>query len=235
MQTVQHVVDALVAKGFEAGYSAVDRGLIPDAALRRAVRFLSRTRLREIERGSIAANHEDKMRFVECACPRRLRRADAAALRSRDIAIEARGHPRSALLTVQQAKANEQHYEVSTEFLQSCLGKRMKYSSCLFPPGQNVSLDEAEELMLDLYCKRAKLENGMDILDLGCGWGSLCLYLAEVRASDVAGADGSALSEIAHIRTLEQRDAKAAYRRDGQGEGLQEPSSQDRRRQDVRL
>ena len=67
MQTAQHVVDALVTKGFEAGYSAVDRGLIPDAALRRAVRFLCRTRLREIERGSIAANHEDKMRFVECA------------------------------------------------------------------------------------------------------------------------------------------------------------------------
>ena len=58
----------------------------------------------------------------------------------------------------------------------------MKYSSCLFPPGKDVSLDEAEELMLDLYCQRAKLENGMDILDLGCGWGSLCLYLAEVRA-----------------------------------------------------
>ena len=56
----------------------------------------------------------------------------------------------------------------------------MKYSSCLFPPGKDVSLDEAEELMLDLYCKRAKLEDGMDVLDLGCGWGSLCLYLAEV-------------------------------------------------------
>ena len=70
MQTAQAVVDSLVSRGFEVGYSAVDRGLIPDAALRRAVRFLSRTRLREIERGSMAANHEETMRFVERASAR---------------------------------------------------------------------------------------------------------------------------------------------------------------------
>ena len=77
MQTAQAVVDSLVSRGFEVGYSAVDRGLIPDAALRRAVRFLSRTRLREIEQGSMAANHEDKMRFVERAFARLCDRPDA--------------------------------------------------------------------------------------------------------------------------------------------------------------
>lgn len=82
--------------------------------------------------------------------------------------------------------ANKQHYEVSTEFLESCLGPRMKYSSCLYDGIEEnnttkVTLEQAELAMLELYCERAKLEDGMDILDLGCGWGSLCLYLAEVR------------------------------------------------------
>lgn len=79
----------------------------------------------------------------------------------------------------------------------------MKYSACLFPPGQNVSLDEAEELMLDLYCKRAKLEDGMDVLDLGCGWGSLCLYLAEARRVGViAHADADQRYPNSRIRAL---------------------------------
>lgn len=62
----------------------------------------------------------------------------------------------------------------------SCLGPHMKYSSCLFPTG-NETLEEAEVLMFEDYCKKAKLQDGMDVLDLGCGWGSLSLYLAQVR------------------------------------------------------
>jgi cyclopropane-fatty-acyl-phospholipid synthase len=74
--------------------------------------------------------------------------------------------------------ANEQHYEVPTEFFQLCLGRRLKYSSCLYPTGRE-TLDEAEEHMLALYVERARLADGQDILELGCGWGSLSLYLAE--------------------------------------------------------
>lgn len=60
----------------------------------------------------------------------------------------------------------------------SCMGKRAKYSCCLYETGKE-SLDEAEEAMLESYCVKAKLQDGQDVLDLGCGWGSLSLYLAE--------------------------------------------------------
>jgi cyclopropane-fatty-acyl-phospholipid synthase len=74
--------------------------------------------------------------------------------------------------------ANTQHYEVPTAFYQRCLGRRLKYSGCLYPTGQE-TLDQAEEAMLALYVERAQLADGQEILELGCGWGSLSLYLAE--------------------------------------------------------
>lgn len=80
-------------------------------------------------------------------------------------------------LAEQTAAANEQHYEVPTSFYQYCLGKRLKYSGCLYPTGKE-SLDQAEEHMLALYAERAQLADGQNILELGCGWGSLCLYNA---------------------------------------------------------
>lgn len=75
-------------------------------------------------------------------------------------------------------KANEQHYELPPEFYLFSLGSRRKYSSCLYNSNQT-TLDEAELSMLELYCERAELKDGMDILELGCGWGSLTLFLAE--------------------------------------------------------
>jgi len=81
-------------------------------------------------------------------------------------------------LAEQTAAANEQHYEVPTAFYQLCLGKRLKYSGCLYPVG-NESLDQAEEHMLALYAERAQLADGQEILELGCGWGSLALYNAQ--------------------------------------------------------
>ncbi len=81
-------------------------------------------------------------------------------------------------LAEQTAAANEQHYEVPTRFYQLCLGPRLKYSGCLYPTGRE-SLTEAEEAMLALYAERAQLADGQRILELGCGWGSLCLANAE--------------------------------------------------------
>ncbi len=81
-------------------------------------------------------------------------------------------------LAEETAAANEQHYEVPTAFYQYCLGKRLKYSGCLYPTGRE-TLDEAEEHMLRLYVERAELVDGQEVLELGCGWGSLSLYLAE--------------------------------------------------------
>jgi cyclopropane-fatty-acyl-phospholipid synthase len=74
--------------------------------------------------------------------------------------------------------ANEEHYEVPTPFFARCLGRRLKYSGCYFPTGTE-TLDQAEEAMLGLYVERARLADGQEILELGCGWGSLSLYLAE--------------------------------------------------------
>ena len=80
-------------------------------------------------------------------------------------------------IAVQADAANHQHYEVPTEFFRMVLGLRLKYSACYFPPGVD-DLDAAEEAMLALVCERAGVDDGQEILDLGCGWGSLSLYLA---------------------------------------------------------
>jgi cyclopropane-fatty-acyl-phospholipid synthase len=74
------------------------------------------------------------------------------------------------------ADANEQHYEVPTAFFRLMLGPRLKYSACNWS-SPNQSLGEAEEEMLRLTSARAGIEDGMKILDLGCGWGSLALWL----------------------------------------------------------
>ncbi len=75
-------------------------------------------------------------------------------------------------------KANEQHYEVPAAFFEKVLGQRRKYSSCWWPEGIS-TLDEAEVSALSETCRHAGLENGQDILELGCGWGSLSLWMAE--------------------------------------------------------
>ena len=107
-------------------------------------------------------------------------------------------------IAIDQDKANEQHYEVPTAFHKLCLGPRMKYSSCDWPTDKS-SLGDAEDAILGSYCVAARLGRGLrgvgvekgkeeetagqvgkegeglKILDLGCGWGSLGLFLAEVR------------------------------------------------------
>ncbi|RZJ97022.1 MAG: class I SAM-dependent methyltransferase [Brevundimonas sp.] len=74
--------------------------------------------------------------------------------------------------------ANEQHYELPPEFFKICLGARLKYSCCLYPDA-DTTLDEAEELALAQTCEHADLRDGQSILELGCGWGSLSLWMAE--------------------------------------------------------
>ena len=74
-------------------------------------------------------------------------------------------------------KANDQHYEVPSDLFAMVLGRQLKYSSCVYRPGID-TLDQAEEAMLALTCQRAELEDGQDVLELGCGWGSLSLFMA---------------------------------------------------------
>jgi cyclopropane-fatty-acyl-phospholipid synthase len=129
-----------------------ERGLVPDALTRFGIRRLNRQRLLD-EGADDLARADDRFRRL------------IRQLRDSPIAIET-------------AAANEQHYEVPTRFFQLCLGKRLKYSSCYYPTGDE-SLDQAEEAMLALYGERAELKDGQDILELGCGWGSLTLWMAE--------------------------------------------------------
>jgi len=80
---------------------------------------------------------------------------------------------------------------VPSEFFKLVLGKRLKYSCAYWSNGTN-SLDEAEEQMLRLSCERALINNNQKILDLGCGWGSLSLYIAEnYPGSQVIGVSNS--------------------------------------------
>jgi len=129
-----------------------ERGVLPDGLIRWGIRGLDRQRLKLEDCGDVESRADAKRRLI-------------ADLRSSPIAIETE-------------KANEQHYEVPPAFFQNVLGARVKYSGCFWPEGVQ-SLDEAEEAMLALTCERAQLADGMAVLDLGCGWGSLSLWIAE--------------------------------------------------------
>jgi cyclopropane-fatty-acyl-phospholipid synthase len=85
---------------------------------------------------------------------------------------------RTSPIALVPERANEQHYEVPAGFFEQVLGRRLKYSSGLWAEGVR-DLDAAEESMLSATCERAELSDGMRVLDLGCGWGSLSLWIAE--------------------------------------------------------
>ncbi len=129
-----------------------ERGLLPDAAVRFGIRRLCEQRLRDEQAGDAAAMSQRMQTRID-------------ALRTAPVAIHTDA-------------ANAQHYELPPRFFELCLGRRLKYSSCYFATG-NESLDDAEEAMLALYGERAQLADGQLILELGCGWGSLTLWMAE--------------------------------------------------------
>jgi cyclopropane-fatty-acyl-phospholipid synthase len=129
-----------------------EKGRIPDALLRTGIRRLCAQRLREERDGGMEAQAQ---RFQQ-----RL-----AALRESPVALHTDA-------------ANRQHYELPAEFFKLCLGRRLKYSGCYYPTGAE-TLEQAEDAMLALYAKRAELADGQAILELGCGWGSLTLWMAE--------------------------------------------------------
>ncbi len=129
-----------------------ERAVFPDALIRVGIRRLLARRIREQARLDPQQQREAQRRFIE-------------ELRASPIAIETDA-------------ANVQHYEVRTEFFERVLGPRLKYSCCYYPTPQT-TLAGAEEAMLELFCTRAEITDGMEVLELGCGWGSLCLWIAE--------------------------------------------------------
>lgn len=107
---------------------------------------------------------------------------------------------RSQPVAVETDAANEQHYEVPVRFFLKVLGPKLKYSSCIWPEGVE-DLSAAENAMLDLTCQRAGLEDRMDILELGCGWGSLTLWMAERYPNARILAVSNSATQRAHIET----------------------------------
>jgi cyclopropane-fatty-acyl-phospholipid synthase len=146
--------------------TVIDRGLLPDPLLRRAIRVLLRRRRAAITAGTVEDRHARKRRLL-------------AELRDSPVAIHT-------------DEANEQHYEVPTELFELMLGPHLKYSSGWWGGGVR-DLAGAEEAMLRLTCERAQLADGQDVLELGCGWGSLTLWMAErFPASRITAVSNSA-------------------------------------------
>ena len=79
--------------------------------------------------------------------------------------------------------ANQQHYEVPAEFFEVMLGPRLKYSACIWSD-ETSEINEAENRTLEMYCELSQIKSNQTILDLGCGWGSLGLYIAEKHPSN---------------------------------------------------
>ena len=131
--------------------SWVEQGLVPDAVIRGGIRRLCERRLKEIA----ATNCETATQLIE---------RFVSSMEASDIA------PLPQL-------ANEQHYEVPAQFFALALGPHRKYSSAWWPQG-TTSLADAEATALAATCKHAELSDGHTILELGCGWGSLTLWMA---------------------------------------------------------
>jgi cyclopropane-fatty-acyl-phospholipid synthase len=93
--------------------------------------------------------------------------------------------------------ANAQHYEVPSAFFGLVLGRNRKYSCCLYRDGDG--LDEAEDRALSTTAENADLADEQDILELGCGWGSLSLWMASRYPSSRITAVSNSQSQRAYI------------------------------------
>ncbi|HSD64739.1 MAG TPA: cyclopropane-fatty-acyl-phospholipid synthase family protein [Ignavibacteriaceae bacterium] len=132
--------------------SLLTKNLLPDPLIRFGIRKLLKERLKEEKKQSAEAQQDHLMKLI-------------SMLKESPIAVNT-------------ANANEQHYEVPTSFYRKVLGKNLKYSCGFWEEGDN-NLDESERKMLELTCRRAGIKDGDEILELGCGWGSLTLFMAE--------------------------------------------------------
>ena len=101
-------------------------------------------------------------------------------------------------IAIMTQEANDQHYEVPISFFEHVMGSHKKYSSCIFE-NNNSNLSKAEYDMLELTCKRAELDNGQHILELGCGWGSLSLFMAQKYPSSNITVMSNSTSQKAYI------------------------------------
>ena len=129
----------------------LDRDSVPDWMIRLGIRQLNKQRLRGEDEGDAQRQEERLLRLIDTL--------------------------KAGPVCVHSDAANRQHYEVPADFFGLVLGAQRKYSCCYWPHGVT-TLNQAEEQMLELTAERARLGQGQKILELGCGWGSLTLYMA---------------------------------------------------------
>jgi cyclopropane-fatty-acyl-phospholipid synthase len=152
--------------------SLLERDLIPDWVIRRGIRTLLRARLTEETKATEEAQGATLQRLV-------------AELKASPIAINT-------------TDANAQHYEVPARFFELVLGEHLKYSSAYYTASTH-SLSDAELAMLELTTSRARLQDGQRILELGCGWRSLTLYMADKLPNATIVAVSNSSSQREHI------------------------------------
>lgn len=128
-----------------------ESGSLPDSVVRQGIKQLVKKRLEEISAGNCEVSAKSMFDFV----------------------TQMNASPIAPVPEL----ANAQHYEVPAEFFHYCLGEHRKYSSC-FWMRDTQTLDEAEALALTQTCDHADLQDGQHILEIGCGWGSLSLWMA---------------------------------------------------------
>lgn len=162
----------------DAALAQAEQGRIPDALVRAGIRRLLAQRLREENAGGVEAQAARFNALID--------------------------HMDDAPIAPRAEVANEQHYEVPASLFEHVLGPRLKYSGCLWDEGVQ-DLAQAEEAMLARYCERASIEDGQRILDLGCGWGSLALWLAEHYPNARITAVSNSTSQKAFIEARRDR------------------------------
>jgi cyclopropane-fatty-acyl-phospholipid synthase len=163
----------------QLAFDLTEQGLVPDSVIRRGIRFLVKQRLKEIH-----ANNAEQMAEIQAAFIQ---------------------HMHASPIALVPEKANEQHYEVPASFYIKSLGPRLKYSSAYWPVGVS-NLEQAEIAGLKATCEHAQLEDGQHILELGCGWGSLTLWMAANYPNSQIVAVSNSNSQREHI---EKRAAQA--------------------------
>ena len=163
----------------KAAIEAIERGWIPERLERGGIRALLRQRLATLNRGSL----------------------DERQQRTVDFLVQSE----TAQLAPLSEKANEQHYEVPTRFYDLVLGPHKKYSSCYFEDFSG-DLASGERSALEITCQRAELRDGQDVLELGCGWGSLTLWMAERYPN-------SRITAVSNSRTQREYILQQALRR----------------------
>lgn len=155
----------------------VEQGYIPDSLIRKGIQQLLKDRLNEIHADNVEKQTELKNLFVD-------------DLRKSPIAMV-------------PEKTNEQHYEIPAKFYDLVLGERNKYSCCFWDKN-TPTLRKAEENALTITCLHAQLNNGQKILELGCGWGSLTLWIAQKHPQSHITAVSNSHSQRQHIEARAQ-------------------------------